>query len=195
MVRIAGRKTTHTLLLDVTRPLQEFMRWVAVKFLIDEADIPNWSLFNKEKGRVFKLIKIFFLRHATNFLLFLFFEFNAELSLDKSVTQQSAESTFHFYLVKKGEHPDLVHSHESNPGTPGTPNFLALDEDEAPLNGSIGVTRDRKDSVFDTDNPDLQVCDPISQLPLPPPLFFRSSTPRFFPLASPSHKPVLNGSP
>lgn len=135
LVRIAGRTITHTLLLDVTRPLQEFMRWVAVKFLIDEADIPNWSLFNK----------------------------GVELSLDKSVTQQSAESSFHFVLGKKGETPDLAGSHDSqNMSTPGSPSFLPHDDEESVLNGSSGMTRDRKDSVFDQENPDLQV--PVKSL-------------------------------
>lgn len=41
---------TNTLLVDVTRPLKEFIRWVAVKFLIDEDDISNWALFYKGQG-------------------------------------------------------------------------------------------------------------------------------------------------
>lgn len=75
MVRITGKSTTHTLLLDVTIPLKEFMKWVAVKFLIDEGDLANWALFNK----------------------------GVELNPEKSVTYQCAESTLQFSLVKRGE--------------------------------------------------------------------------------------------
>ena len=92
--------------------------------------------------------------------------FSEELNLDKSVTQQSTESTFHFVLAKKGENPDLVQGHETNPATPGTPHFLSLDDEEPILNGSSGLTRDRTDSVFDSDNPDLQVCSALLSSPV-----------------------------
>lgn len=51
LVRVGGKGMSHTLLVDVTRPLSEFMKWVAVKFLIDAEDIPNWSLYYKGQGK------------------------------------------------------------------------------------------------------------------------------------------------
>eukprot|EP01111_Echinosteliopsis_oligospora_P005858 TRINITY_DN1958_c2_g1_i1.p1 TRINITY_DN1958_c2_g1~~TRINITY_DN1958_c2_g1_i1.p1 ORF type:complete len:270 (+),score=78.39 TRINITY_DN1958_c2_g1_i1:128-937(+) len=47
MVRTALDKTTHTLLVDVTRPLHEFMSWVIVKFMIEEEEVPSLGLYCK----------------------------------------------------------------------------------------------------------------------------------------------------